>query len=366
MCLKCSNHQNEVIMNSLFRSTFQIRWGVLFTILTLFVSCSNDNETNDEPVIPALIFDGDVLLETQTEVDAFAAIGYTEITGNLQIFRKFQTTDPIMSLSDLSTITVVGGDVHLNLLSSLNSLDGLHNLESISGTLRLYFNSLITSLEAFSGVTSTLQSLEIIANYGIENLNGLERLTISSGGTLIISGNENLEDVLAIKDRLPAVLATIHLDYNIEGCGPACDSTGSPPTQPFDSLEFLENVTEVEWLRIRGFVGTDLSGLENLTTVNRLAIWVNENLMDIQAVSGVTSDVGFILVAQNGELESLDGLENIGVVTERLSIKGNEMLTDLCALQGNISPSLPDEGYDIDFNAFNPTEQDIMNGNCSN
>lgn len=72
-----------------------------------------------------------------------------------------------------------------------------------------------------------------------------------------------------------------------------------------------------------------------------------------------------MVILENDQLTSLSGIENMGAITQQVFIAGNEVLTDLCALQVNIAMDLPEDGVNIINNQFNPTLQDIIDGDCS-
>lgn len=328
-------------------------------------SCATDDPVSEIVAPVANIFNGDAELFTQQAVDDFGAMEYTEITGNLILRSQFENPDPISSLSSLSTIEVVGGDLRFTNLFDVPSLDGLQNLTSVSGVLSLFGSSMISSLDTFSTINSTIQSLEIINFREIQSLQGLENISIASGGNLIIEGNDQLANLDAIQNGMPSIMGTIKFQEFILDCGPFIDcSPVIPEPQPFTSFSFLSNVTEVEWLRIKGFQGTSLAGLENITSVNRLSVWLAPNLTNLQALSNVTSDMLFLFVSQNEELETLEGLENIPTVTGNFKAISNPVLTDFCAVQNSII-TLLEEDVEILLNAFNPTQQDIIDGNCS-
>ena len=123
-------------------------------------------------------------------------------------------------------------------------------------------------------------------------------------------------------------------------------------------------MTEVEWLRIKGFQGTSLAGLENITSVNRLSVWTAPNLINLQEFSNITSNLLALFITDALAIESLNGLENISTITNSLNVVGNLALTDFCALQNSVS-SLSEDDVLILNNSFNPTLQDIIDGNCS-
>ncbi|MFT5890318.1 MAG: hypothetical protein ACI9Y7_000408 [Dokdonia sp.] len=226
----------------------------------------------------------------------------------------------------------------------------------------------ITSLNAFSTINSTITSLEINMYREIETLQGLEGISIASGGSLIIEGNDKLINLDAIQEGIPSVMDVIRFQEFFYQCGPFISCNELPPAEPqlFTSLEFLSNVTKVEWLRLRGFQGANLNGLENITSVNRLSVWDNPNIINLQELSNITSDLFAVFVSENNQLETLDGLENSPSITDFVSIVANPSLSDFCALQNNISNITDDDDdFTLFLNAYNPTMQDIIDGNCS-
>ncbi len=335
---------------------------ITFLCILCIFSCTTDDPIQ-EPI--ANVFDGDVELVTQQAVEDFGAMEYTEITGNLLLSTQFENPDPITSLSSLSTLEVIGGDLFLNYIHEVTSLDGLQNLTSVTGALKLLVNSNITSLDAFSSINSTVTSLEINSFREIESLQGLEGISIASGGSLIIEGNDKLLNLDTIQNGIPSIMDVIKFEELLPQCSAFLDCSTIPPeVQPFTSLAFLSNVTEVEWLRIKGFQGTSLAGIENITTINRLSLWFNPNITTIQELSNVTNDLFAVFISDNNQLETLDGLENISSITSGVSIIGNLSLNDFCALQNNISNIAVDD-FILFLNAFDPTQQDIIDGNCS-
>jgi hypothetical protein len=66
-------------------------------------------------------------------------MAYTEITGNLLLSTQFENPDPISSLSSLSTLEIIGGDLWLHSLYDITNLDGLQNLTSVTGALSLIY-----------------------------------------------------------------------------------------------------------------------------------------------------------------------------------------------------------------------------------
>ena len=84
----------------------------------------------------------------------------------------------------------------------------------------------------------------------------------------------------------------------------------------------------------------NLNGLENLKTIG-WAFRIEDNL----------------------SLESLKGLDNISLIGNHFEITGNSSLTEFCDLRSYLS-NTSFNPY-IANNGFNPSKQDIINGNCS-
>jgi len=218
---------------------------LLLTMLFLVLGCSSNDDTESPPPPPENIFEGNVLLTSQQEVNDFGAEQYTEITGILGINDGFNLEDQdIVSLAPLSTLTRTG-NIRIDTSPLLLNLDGLNNitqtgslhiihcdnLESLSGLegitavgidssidfkgLWIRFNPSLTSIEALQN-TTTVHSINIAGNYSLTSLNGLENITevtsdfindfagINIGGTIIDipaeePGNTSLADLCALQ-----------------------------------------------------------------------------------------------------------------------------------------------------------------------
>ncbi|MCW8965329.1 MAG: hypothetical protein OQK82_01380, partial [Candidatus Pacearchaeota archaeon] len=81
------------------------------------------------------VIDGDVILNTQAEVDSFAG---TSISGNLTI-----SGNDISNLSALSTLDSVNGYLLITHNDSLTTLDGLNNITTVGGSLDISNNDVL-------------------------------------------------------------------------------------------------------------------------------------------------------------------------------------------------------------------------------
>ncbi len=308
------------------------------------------------------IYNGNVVLTTQQQVEDFGNFGYDTVNGNIRI-GDFEIDSDIDDLTSLASLENVMGSlvifnnsnlvsfVGLNNLSSvqslsiqgntsLNSIGALSNLNEV-GEINIAGNQILSSLEGLEGVSST-NSITLFSNPFLTSLNGLNSLTAATDVTL---GNlSSLNSISALGNLSSADRVQL---YNLP---------------ELNTLEPLSQLTELLFLRITRVNGlTDLSAFSNLTSIN------------------------FLNLAGNESLTSLDGLENL-IYSEWILIgidlefdifvdAPNNNLTDYCALENLFingtyienptNPNFPTNGVTIVDNAYNPSVQDIINGNCS-
>lgn len=129
-------------------------------------------------------------------------------------------------------------------------------------------------------------------------------------------------------------------------------------------IEGLNNITHLEGdLTLRGNnVLADLSGLSQLSSITNLSISDCPLITDLSWLGNITSISRSISIRDNGTLNSLEGLNNLTEATS-IMMTANPQLTDFCALQTLFIAS-PATTFQARDNAFNPTKQMIITGNC--
>lgn len=306
----------------------------------MFVTDSDTNEVSDEIIITAIkngvtnlgqlqtcpnqkngeVFEGSITLTTQEEVDAFGLIGYTEITGDIRLDGQ----QSIVSLTSLSDLKTVGGEFFMS--TSVYSLTGLENLTTIGNGFSMLNNSNLTTLIALESLTSVGGLLWIDINKNLTTLTGLESLT--SAGSIIINSNEKLT-----------------------------------------TLSGLENLTSIdEELYITNHQNlTNIEGLNNLTSIGvDLYMQDNNSLTTIAGLENLISIGRNLKINGNDKLTALTGLENltgVGQVFIGNSFRPNNALVDFCALTKLFTAG--SHGLvEISNNKYNPSVNDINNGNC--
>ncbi|WP_299223836.1 T9SS type A sorting domain-containing protein [uncultured Psychroserpens sp.] len=226
------------------------------------------------------IYQGDVLLTTQSEIDDFGVSSYTDINGSLRIASYLPDSD-ITDLTALNTISSISNNLEIFGNPYLESLDGFNNLVSIGNFLDIRSSGL-KDLKELENLVFIGNSIYVLGANGLESLEGLEGIT-SLPGSLVIQSSE---------------IKTLH-------------------------------------------------GLENLVSLNFLYLFNNG------AGNSSTS------------ITSLSGLENLDSIDD-IRIKNNLYLSDFCALFGYFNNNIHSGLYDVAFNGYDPTMDDISNGNCTN
>ena len=259
---------------------------LLFTIGLLSTSCNNDDA--DEPIVPFTL-EENVQLSTQAEVNAFAELRVTQLSGNLVIGRTTGSStddeDPITDLSGLSLLTAIEGDLIISRTSELLELSGLEALNEISGDLIIRLNR------------------ELSTTFG---LNNLQRI----GGDLEISANSALNNLDALA--------------SVEGVQNFRFAHNAAMKRLFD----MTSINSLNVVTIEGNTSLEnIAGL-NGTSIRELTINGNDVLENLRGLESTTNLASFEL-RYNESLKSVEGLENLRRISDALVIEYNDMLEDL-------------------------------------
>ena len=240
---------------------------------------------------------------------------------------NFQTNFPGCS--------VIEGDVLIH-GDNINNLNGLIVLDSIYGLLRIVDNPLLENLNGLNNLTMISDDgwggLDIWENASLNNFEGLESL-IMIGGHFSVASNPNLSTFSGL-DSLNSIgdsyfeMGTLEIIGNLT----------------LDNISGLESLTSIAGdLRIGiTFNGlgapnpnlTDISALGNLTSVGQsLRIGNNESLISFEGLENLTSIGWWLEISSNSSLTTLTGLENISSGSIGwLTIINNELLST-CEVQ---------------------------------
>src|SRR5688572_12824774 len=159
------------IIKSTLYTLFFIAVGIPFT------SCEK------EPEIQSKVFEGDVILSSQKQVEDFGAHQYVKINRNLYIgpFNNNGTLNDaetdISHLSALQTLVSVKGSVNISRNNNLLTLDGFNNLNSVGGTLAIHQNDGLLNIDqGLNELDSVGFGISIFENNGLEKIDGFNSL----------------------------------------------------------------------------------------------------------------------------------------------------------------------------------------------
>lgn len=286
------------------------------------------------------VYEGDITLSTQAEVESFGENAYQEITGQLRITEN--NPGDVTSLSPLKDLKKVS-TLKIHNLSQLKNLSGLEQLKT-TGSILIIDNSSLEEVLALSGITSDLMFLYFHHNDALSSLTGLEGITYAQ--QVEIKYNPVLKDLQGLNNLNE--VADLILQNNgltsLEGLGlQLAEEVHITSNHSLTSLNGLENLSESLFLNIDNNNGLrSLTGLENLEKLSGLIIYHNIVLQNLDALANISS-------------------ETFGAGM----ISSNDRLADLCGIS-HLFIAAGGEDFSISQNAYNPTLADFEAGNCSN
>ncbi|MBT8268077.1 MAG: hypothetical protein KJN59_02550, partial [Bacteroidia bacterium] len=232
-----------------------------------------------------------------------------------------EPTDKILNLTPLNSLTEIYSETNTDSLfgslyvttSHLLNFNGLDNLTKVS-MLRIVENESLTNLDGLSGLSeitgdnSGFNMLQISANQNLNNIDGLENLKHVGKEDyftkFIIVGNSQLSNIDGFQS-----LMTIG--------GPNSQNDSQSPS---------------------------------------LSIYYNDSLENLDGLSNLNFVKGYLRFISGSDLIGPNGPE----------FYGNSNLTDYCGLQNLLMNGIYG-GYIWSqyYDGYNPTVQDIIDGNCS-
>ncbi|WP_299104797.1 carboxypeptidase-like regulatory domain-containing protein [uncultured Tenacibaculum sp.] len=274
--------------------------------------------------------------------------------------------------------------------NSLENFDGLNNLSKISrsfevqsnyklknfiGLERLKYiyegkilqNFHLTSLTGLNNLERVSRSLEIEANDNLPNLMGLEKLNSILG--LIVGNNKKLISFAGINNLVSLSGLVIRFNNSLDNLNGLekllkINSLEIYDNENLQNLNGLENLNSVNQIKIlRNFNLLNLIGLSSINSLEYLTIEGNQNLLNLEGLSNMNYIQTSLIINYNPAISNLDHLENLKTVGG-LYVNSNENLTNFCGLT-NVLTTGNNYNYLVSSNKYNPTKQDIINGNCS-
>jgi hypothetical protein len=134
---------------------------------------------------------------------------------------------------------------------------------------------------------------------------------------------------------------------------------------PITSISAFSKIDSTGGIFLLHLPLTDLSGFDNLQYVNRrLDIMSCPELQSLNNLK-MLSHLGELVLHNLHGLTTLEGLENVTTIDGYVSLSNNQNLRDLCALVPMAKNGF-NGTYKVNGNVFDPSLDDLLNGNCSN
>lgn len=366
---------NEFVIDELVggtQYTFSISW------LDSNFSASETVSVSSTPEVrPPGTFTGDLVFGNQSELDNFELEGEAaleNVVGDLII--ASDGSDNIVDLTVLEDLILITGNLQIidnPILSNLSSFSSLTTIEG--GNISIQNNRNLVNFCSLGDIVGTINS------------------TISDNGfnptfDEILAGNCKTDDLVyddPDNDRFNTQAEIDALPDNITSIAGELIIGLDASTNDITDLSKFSKLRRIEGRLIiqRSPLLTDLTGFIALefigsTDSDELVIRQMDGLLTLDGLQALTHQGRRIGVRENPNLETLEGLNNIRFIGENKitigdcgnSDGGNPLLTDYCALQSVIErfgiDQLELSGSCIDsYSTFNPSFQDVLDGNCS-
>lgn len=269
----------------------------------------------------------------------------TAISGTLLITGNdwWGTPSSIVSLAGLENLTTIGGSLRLGLLNNLTDLTGLNGLTTVGGRLTIGY-------EQWSGSTSdpVIQA----GNTSLSSLNGLDNLNSISG--LEIAYNTNLStcnEPFICNYLQNGGSATIN--NNATGCNDANEilqSCTASSQCPSDNIFFAtqQDIDDfpVNYPNCTEIVGdviindsltasiNNLQGLQQITAIGgNLNVDFCAALNDLTGLENLTNIGGYLRVVHNPAISSFQGLNGLTATGGGFFVRGNPLLTNFNGME---------------------------------
>ncbi|WP_276481636.1 hypothetical protein [Paraflavitalea pollutisoli] len=284
-----------------------------------------------------------------------------KVPNSFYLWGGYETTQALTSF-DLPALKTCGRFVIEN-CPGITNLDGFNNLETVSGDFTISLgnipgaNAKLKTINGFNKLTGVKYSLflESASAAGYTGpLNAIKGFkSLKSVGAMLHIGGKNLTDISGF-----AKLESVGQDLRVVQTA-LTDLSGLAKLSSSGTNENrLIYITDNSKL-------TSLKGLSSITTVMGLFITRNPELVDIDGLEKVKSLRWGITIGQNDKLASLAGLANVEGTTASISITENKVLKNFCGITKLVKSAAILNGYGVISNAYNPTQAQIIAGQCS-
>lgn len=300
----------------------------------------------------------DLILTTQEQVDL--AFTQTHVRGNVYIGHcPDKESSRITNLQGLRNLTKIDGSL-LIFETDVAVIEDLENLEEVGGVLSFYMNPSLKEIKNFTSL-KTVNEINVFGNPELLNIIGFNTLT-NCNLAITINGNDKLQTIKGFNN-----LSYIGEDLSIESNNNLVQVHGFESlTQLGKNLLFRSNVLIKQ---LEAFISLETIGED-------LDLRYNWNLETLDVFQNLNRIEGRLIIENHKELKSINGLSHLTFVGNQLYIAENPKLSNYCG----IAPLIQTEGglqtgdsgdpyyvpyFVIENNLYNPSRQDLLDGNCN-
>lgn len=332
----------------------------LFIFGTLLVSCYGDGTGIERTCenLHGLDPKFDLILTTQTQVDLSANL--THIKGSVYIGScPNRKSSRITNLRGLRNLTKIDGNLTIN-ETDITIIEDFGKLENIAGGLSFFMNASLQEIKNLNSLKS-VSNLNIFGNPKLLRISGFSALE-SCQSTITINVNENLQSIKGFNK-----LTYIGEDLSIEG------NSKLEKIEGFEKLATVEkNILFNSNVLIREF-----KAFNNLKNIGEsLDLRYNWSLITLNNFQSLDSIRGSLVIDNHKELLALTGLNSLIFIGNQLYIANNPKLSNFCGImpliqtEGGLQEGDTGDPYYVPYfqitdNLYNPSRQDLLNGNCS-
>jgi hypothetical protein len=271
----------------------------------LTVADKREFEYQINPVITA-----EVEVSNGTNSETSAVTIYLIERTNILIGDAILTTQEDVDTFGLNRYTEITGYLIIGGLQADNitNLEPLLGLNYIGNYLVINFNEQLNTLDGLESIIHVKTFVELINNATLDNIDGLRNLEKVGDPTFLSSGS-------------------ISIWFN-------------PELQNLDGLINLKEVSAYIHVSDNIILG-NIDGLANLESIEHL------------------------LIVNNDNITHLNGLRHTLSIANEIMITQNDNLIDFCGLQNAFTNNDYTGTYEVEMNGYNPTQKQIINGECS-
>ena len=315
--------------------------------------------TTDEN--PVVVYEGDVELTSQAEVDEFGMNGYTIVTGSFAVVADLiNQVNPeyISNLDPIRQLTEVGTDLSI-LSTTVENLDALSNLKKVGGSINIQGNPLLAEIDFLNEITEINSDVVISSNPSVIEISGFKNV-VSINGDLELISMDGLETISGF-GQLNSISGLLRFQSLIS----VMDFSG------FTSLSSIGGDLDILTSSI-----SDMNGFSSLTNIGgSLILRTNVILDNVDGLSNLSTIQGDLIVDNNASalnnnftdgLKNVNGFINLNTLGGDLTVTSNKLLTDFCGLK-----TIFENGYTGNYtvgssNGYNPSKEQILGDECSN